>query len=321
MGAAVNGANAQAHGGHAAPATSGVAGSPPALDAATALTQARQSGLPRLEALCLLETLSGRTRPWLIAHDAVDLGPAAATRWTELLSRRLAGEPLAYLVGGREFHGLWLNVNAAVLDPRPDTETLVDWAIEILRQDGKAAPRVLDLGTGSGAIALAIKHAVPGAEVTAVDLSPGALDTARRNGERLGLPVQWLLGDWWEALRPLQQNGAEVRHFDLIVSNPPYIAEHDPHLPALQHEPMQALVSGVDGLDALRLLVTQASDWLRNGAWLLLEHGHDQAAAVVALFATPLESGGRWADIDHRRDLPGHVRCTGARWQHHPQPG
>ena len=293
----------------------GAAGSPASIDAATALGQARHSGLPRLDALCLLEALSNKPRAWLIAHDDVDLGEAAARGWAGLLARRLAGEPLAYLVGGREFHGLWLDVNPAVLDPRPDTETLVDWAIEILGQITSAVPRVLDLGTGSGAIALAIKHTAPATDVSAVDISADALDTARRNGERLGLPVHWLLGDWWQALEPLNGEDASVRRFDLIVSNPPYIAEHDPHLPALHHEPTRALVSGHDGLDALRVLIARAGNWLHDGAWLLLEHGHDQAAAVAALFDTPLECGGRWTGITHRRDLPGHVRCTGARWQ------
>jgi release factor glutamine methyltransferase len=265
--------------------------------------------------LRLLEALSGQPRNWLIAHDDVDLGPAAAARWSGLLARRLAGEPLAYLVGGREFHGLWLDVNAAVLDPRPDTETLVDWAIEVLQHDGPAAPRVLDLGTGSGAIALAIKHAVRAADVTAIDVSPDALATASRNGQRLGLPVRWLLGDWWQALAPLAGDGSAGPRFDLIVSNPPYIAEQDPHLPALRHEPTQALVSGADGLDALRVLIAQAGDWLQDGAWLLLEHGHDQSTSVAALFQDPPERGGRWTDICHQRDLPGQVRCTGARWE------
>lgn len=295
-------------------AASGATAAPATIDAATALGQARRLGLPRLDALCVLEALSNKPRAWLIAHDDVDLGPGTATRWTDLLTRRLAGEPLAYLVGGREFHGLWLDVNPAVLDPRPDTETLVDWAIEILGQDARTTPHVLDLGTGSGAIALAIKSATPTADVTAVDLSPDALATARSSGERLGLPVRWLLGDWWQALDPLTREGAVTRRFDLIVSNPPYIAEHDPHLPALHHEPTQALVSGIDGLDALRVLIAQAGDWLQCGAWLLLEHGHDQAPAVAELFGTPLVCGGRWVDVTHRRDLPGHVRCTGARW-------
>jgi release factor glutamine methyltransferase len=113
----------------------------------------------------------------------------------------------------------------------------------------------------------------------------------------------------------LNRDDSAAGRFDLIVSNPPYIAERDPHLPALRHEPAQALVSGLDGLDALRVLIAQAGTWLHDGAWLLLEHGHDQAAAVAALFDAPLECGGSWTGVDHRRDLPGHVRCTGARWQ------
>jgi release factor glutamine methyltransferase len=283
-------------------------------DAAAALHRARRDGLPRAEALALLAWLSGQPRSWLIAHDDVDLGGGVAVRWAELSARRRGGEPLAYLVGGREFHGLWLQVTAAVLDPRPDTETLVDWAVELLQAPASRQARVLDMGTGSGAIALAIKHAVPAADVTAVDISHAALDLARANGQRLGLQVQWLQGNWWQALGPAGAPPAADGRFDLIVSNPPYIAAHDPHLPALQHEPELALVSGPDGQDALRVLIAQASAWLRPGGWLLLEHGYDQSGVVAALFETPPRSGGRWIDLGHRKDLGGHVRCTGARW-------
>jgi release factor glutamine methyltransferase len=254
--------------------------------------------------------------------------------WRDWLRRRLAGEPVAYLVGGHEFHGLWLQVNAHVLDPRPDTETLVDWALaELADTPGQ---RVLDLGTGSGAIALAIKHTRQHAEVHAVERSPEALEVARSNGQRLGLEVTWHQGSWWQALAggPGDVAGdllgdvpddvsvdvsvaapAASRRFDLIVSNPPYIADTDEHLAALVHEPRQALVAGADGLDDLRLLVAGAGAWLRPGGHLLLEHGHDQAAAVAALMQTQPADVGSWVDIRHRADLAGHLRCTGARWR------
>jgi release factor glutamine methyltransferase len=201
-----------------------------------------------------------------------------------------------------------------VLDPRPDTETLVDWALDGL---AAAAPRpgtpiqVLDLGTGSGAIALAVADAARRAEpssamhsvqVTAVDLSEAALAVARANGVRLGLAVDWRAGAWFEPVAGCR--------FDRVLSNPPYIAEGDPHLAALQHEPQLALTAGPDGLRDLRQIVAQASDHLQPGGWLLLEHGHDQADAVAALLAAA-----GFEAIDHRRDLPGHVRCTGGRWR------
>jgi release factor glutamine methyltransferase len=196
-------------------------------------------------------------------------------------------------------------VTPAVLDPRPDTETLVDWALERLQayqaaQSGPA-PQVLDLGTGSGAIALALKHRCPAAQVTAVDLSLDAVALARQNGEQLQLAIDWHCGSWFEAL-------SAGRRFELIVSNPPYIRDDDPHLPALRHEPRLALTSGADGLDAIRHIVREAPAWLAPGGWLLLEHGFDQAEAVAAL----LHAAGFQA-IDHRFDLAGHCRCTGAR--------
>jgi release factor glutamine methyltransferase len=160
---------------------------------------------------------------------------------------------------------------------------------------------VLDLGTGSGAIALAIRQARPDAQVSAVDLSEAALAVARGNGVRLGLPMRWLQGAW---LAPVAGEA-----FNLIVSNPPYIAEGDPHLAALKHEPQLALTSGADGLDAIRHLIARAPAHLAPGGWLLLEHGFDQASAVSSCFA----AGGA-SDIQHRRDLGGHIRCTGARW-------
>lgn len=264
---------------------------------AGALRAARQLGVDRLDALALLGALLQRPRAWLLAHDEAALGDAAA-RCAALLGRRAAGEPLAYLLGEKEFHGLSLAVTPDVLVPRPDTETLVDWALERL-PDGRAAA-VLDLGTGSGAVALAIAHRRPAARLTAVDASTAALAVAAANGRRLGLAVDWRLGDWFMPL------GGQ--RFDLVVGNPPYIAESDPHLDALQHEPPSALVAGADGLDAIRRIVAAAPAHLHGGGWLLLEHGHDQATAVAALLATT-----GFVAIDHRHDLAGHARCTGGR--------
>ncbi|TSE20804.1 Release factor glutamine methyltransferase [Tepidimonas alkaliphilus] len=277
-----------------------------------ALRAAQAQGLPRLEAQWLLLHALGRgldERAWLLAHGEAALPAEAAARYATLCAQRRDGVPLAYLVGERGFHGLTLRVDARVLDPRPDTETLVDWALELLPQ-GQAAD-VLDLGTGSGAIALALQARRPAARVWAVDASPAALEVAAVNGRRLGLPVRWLHGDWWRGWRAWDKVQSEPppARFDLVVSNPPYLAADDPHLPALRHEPRQALVAGADGLQALRAIVAGAPARLRAGGWLLLEHGWNQADAV----ATLLRAHGFGAPA-HRRDLGGHVRCTGAPW-------
>lgn len=270
-----------------------------------ALEFARQCGLARLDAQLLLGHLLGKPRSWLLAHDDEILAARDRQAFDHAVHRRAAGEPLAYLTGEKEFHGLLLSVRPGVLVPRPDTETLVDWALELLGQSGPlgivAQPEVLDMGTGSGAIALAVRHACPRARVTAVDASPSALEVARRNGERLGLGVEWRLGDWWSGLE-------DGRRFHLLLSNPPYIADGDPHLRSLAHEPVQALRSGSDGLDALRVLAGGARAHALAGAWALFEHGWEQGPAVSGLLAA---AGG--ADIATRCDLAGRPRCTGAR--------
>jgi release factor glutamine methyltransferase len=270
---------------------------------AQALARARAAGLERLDAQLLLGHVLGKPRAWLIAHDEDTLPPERAAAYAALCTRRAAGEPFAYLVGSQEFHGLMLAVDPAVLVPRPDTETLVDWALEVLATDlaDRAAPQVVDLGTGSGAIALAIKHRHPAAVVSAVDLSAAALAVAQGNAQRLGLAVAFHAGSWWQPLAG--------RRFDLCVSNPPYIAGADPHLAALGHEPALALTPGGDGLDALRAIVAGAPFHLHPGAWLLLEHGFDQAKAVADL----LRAHG-FERVAMRRDLPGQPRCTGGRW-------
>jgi release factor glutamine methyltransferase len=268
---------------------------------AQALTQARTLGLERIDAQLLLLHALARPqagRAWLLAHDTDALEPAVHEAFMALCQRRAAGEPVAYLTGSKEFYGLQLAIDARVLDPRPDTETLVDWALEVIAP--LPAPSVVDLGTGSGAIALALQHQRPTAQVLAVDASADALAVAQANAQRLALPVRFALGHWL--------NGVEGR-FDAIVSNPPYIAAADPHLAALTHEPLQALASGADGLDDLRAIVAQAPAHLTPGGWLLLEHGHDQAGAVSAL----LRAQG-FAQVQSRNDLASIARCTGGQW-------
>ncbi len=234
-------------------------------------------------------------RAWLIAHDDEALAGEADAVFGSLCRRRLGGEPVAYLTGRKEFHGLTLAVDGRVLDPRPDTETLVDWALELL--EDLPAPRIVDLGTGSGAIALALAHARPDAQVLAIDASEDALAVARANGEILKLPVRWQPGDWLDGV---------PGPFDAIVSNPPYIPAADPHLAALCHEPLAALASGDDGLRDIRAITAQAPARLKPGGWLLLEHGWDQADAVQSL----LRAAG-FAQVQSRRDLAGIARCTG----------
>jgi release factor glutamine methyltransferase len=269
-----------------------------------ALAAAQALGLDRLDAQLLLLHVLGRPdsdRGWLLAHDGDGLPAVAADRLRALCLRRAAGEPLAYLVGNKAFYGLQLQVDGRVLVPRPDTETLVDWALEAL--SGPAMPagaRVLDLGTGSGAIVLALKKTRPALDLSALDASAGALAVARANADRLGLDVRFTEGNWLENVSG---------HFHLIASNPPYVAEGDSHLAALSHEPQNALIAGPDGLDDLRTIIDQAPAHLHPQAWLLLEHGYDQAAAVRGLL-----SARGFARVQSRTDLAGLERCSGGCW-------
>ena len=272
------------------------------MDIAQALAEARRAGVARLDAQLLLAHRLGRPRAWLLAHDDSPLDAAQSDWLRAMLARRAAGEPLAYLTGESEFCGLSLQVTPAVLVPRPETEVLVEWALACLPSATVAAEAsVADLGTGSGAVALALKRARPDATLVATDLSPEALAVAAANARRHGLAIEFAAGPWWAPLAG--------RRFHLVVSNPPYVAGGDPHLPALRHEPLQALTPGGDGLDALRAIVAGAPGHLWPGAWLLLEHGHDQAAAVQAL----LVSAG-FGPPETRCDLAGLPRCTGAAW-------
>lgn len=270
-----------------------------------ALQRAAQAGVDRLDAQLLLGHLLGQPRAWLLAHDDQLLTTNQARACHDLIARRAAGEPLAYVLGEWTFCGLALNVSPAVLVPRPETEMLVDWALACLAT--APSPQVLDLGTGSGAIALAIASRQPEAQVRATDLEGGALAVARGNAARLGLSVQWSQGDWWGAVDAGQR-------FGLVVSNPPYIAPGDPHLAALTHEPLAALTAPAQGLDALRQIIAGAPHHLLPGGWLLLEHGHDQAAAVQGLLA---QQG--FVQVQTRADMAGLPRCTGARWPAMPQ--
>ncbi|WP_353236708.1 peptide chain release factor N(5)-glutamine methyltransferase [Limnohabitans sp.] len=267
------------------------------------LRQAQSLDLARVDAqMLLLHSLQRplHDRAWLLVHDSDTLSPAQEAAWQDALQRRLQGEPVAYITGRKDFFGLTLAVDARVLDPRPDTEILVEWALELL-PSGQTA-RALDLGTGSGAVALALQHQRPAAQVTAVDASAGALAVAGANAQRLNLPVHCVLSHWMDDV---------PGPFDLIVSNPPYVAEGDPHLAALTHEPLSALTSGADGLDDIRQIIAQAPSRLAPGGWLLLEHGWDQAAPVQAL----LRSAG-FEEVQSRRDLDGIERCTGAHLPH-----
>lgn len=268
---------------------------------AQALTAATALGLERLDAQLLLLQAIGRPetdRAWLLAHDAVLLEATGKDSFLQLCQRRAAGEPLAYIAGHKEFFGLRLAVDKRVLVPRPDTETLVDWALEILPPQSTA--RVIDLGTGSGAIALCIKKHRPGATVEALDASEGALEVAGANAIALGLEVAFRRASWLDATDS---------RYDLIVSNPPYVAEDDPHLAALAHEPLGALAAGSDGLDDIRAIIGQAPSHLSRGGWLLMEHGWDQAEPVRALLAAT-----GFGRVNSRRDIQGIERCTGGQW-------
>ncbi len=266
---------------------------------ANALAQARGQGLSRLDAqLLLAHTLQCR-REWLLAHDDALLTPHHEAQFNLLCTQRQQAVPVAYLLGEKEFAGLMLKVTPAVLVPRPDSETLLDWALECVENLPSQAT-VLDLGTGSGALALAIKHRQLQALVTATDLSPAALAVAKENATRLALEVRFVEGAWWQAV--------PGETFDLVLSNPPYIAGDDGHLAALAHEPHMALTPGGDGLGSLREICASALAHLRPGAWLLLEHGSDQGEAVAAM----LQTAGM-QEVSKRNDLAGHWRCTGAR--------
>ena len=255
--------------------------------------------LDPLENRILLCHATGLSRVQLITQAERPLLDAEAARLAALVRRRLDGEPIAYIVGRREFFGLDFEVSDAVLIPRPDTELIVELALERLPRNG----RMLDMGTGSGAIAVAAAHTRPDAHVTALDVSEAALDVARRNAAANGARVRFLRSDWFGALQ------ADER-FELIASNPPYIAAGDDHLSQgdLRFEPVGALTDHADGLSALRTIIGGSPRHLEPGGWLLLEHGYDQAASVRALLA-----GRGFTEVQSWRDLAGIERTSGGK--------
>jgi release factor glutamine methyltransferase len=254
-----------------------------------------------LDAELLLAHALSMSRTQLKTHPENVPSFERARRYTELIERRTAGEPVAYILGYRDFWTLRLAVSPAVLVPRPETELLVERALAL----GPSGPaRIADLGTGSGAVALALASERPQWAVAATDISDDALGTARANASMLGLGrVEFLKGRWFEPL--------PGRRFDLIASNPPYVAEGDPALQdaALRHEPQIALAAGPDGMSSLREIVHSAPHYLERRGWLLLEHGSDQAAAV----ARELVVRG-FGHVRSHRDLAGHERMTEAQW-------
>jgi len=242
----------------------------------------------------LLAEVCGFSQASLAASPEQEIPFEVENAFLEFIEKRKAGIPVAYILGRKEFYGLELAVNPSVLIPRPETELLVDLALA--RKPGS----VLDLGTGSGAVALAIKHERKNSRVVAVEADLAALLTAKRNAAKFNLEIEFRHGRWFEPVAG--------ERFELVVANPPYVAKEDPHLADLRYEPRGALVSGADGLDAIREIVTSVGAFLRPGGWLLLEHGMGQDAAVRSLIAAAgLESVTSWPD------LAGIARVAGAK--------
>jgi release factor glutamine methyltransferase len=269
-------------------------------DIAGALEWARKR-IDAVDARALLRHVLQCPASRLVAFPESRLAPAQWADFGALVERRAAGEPVAYLVGARAFYGYDLVVTPAVLIPRPDTELLVELALAHFGD--KPGARVLDLGTGSGALAVALALELPNADVTAVDRSREALLVAMANAARLGASVSFVLSDWFSAL------GGD--RFQLIVANPPYIAAGDPHLEQgdLRFEPQTALASGPEGLDDLAEIAAEAPHHLEPGGWLFMEHGYDQAMRVRSLLT---DAG--FASIASHRDLAGIERVTGGQW-------
>jgi release factor glutamine methyltransferase len=257
------------------------------------------AGVPELEARILLETAASRPRAWLLARLDEQADEQVEHLVRRFYARRQAGEPIAYITGDREFYSLELNITPDVLIPRPETELLVDLAIEKLPN---RSGRVLELGTGSGAIAIALAKHLPDIELWAADISTAALAVAQKNAARHGVSIRFVQGDWFEA--------APLGNFDLIVSNPPYIPAQDKHLSQgdLRFEPPLALVGGMDGFDCIRRITHEALARLEKGGYLLFEHGFDQAERCRDLLSTyGYEQVASWPD------LSGHMRVSGGR--------
>ena len=256
-----------------------------------------KSETPRLDAGLLLGFALQKNSAWLLAHGEDELPLSSQVKFLELLERRIAGEPIAHIIGSRGFWTLDLRVTADTLIPRPETELLVELAIAKCASNKKL--RILDLGTGTGAVALAIASECKNSEVLAVDKSAAALHVARENACRNNLQVEFIQSDWFEALAG--------KHFDLIVSNPPYVPNQDPHLSVgdVRFEPLTALASGLDGLDDIRLIIAQAPHYCLSGAWLMIEHGFDQGEAIRALF-----SSAGFSHVETAQDLEQRDRVT-----------
>jgi release factor glutamine methyltransferase len=268
----------------------------------TSKTLSSQLNLERKEALneihSLLQHLFNVDRAWIISHEQDSLTDSQYEEINALVNSRLSGQPIAYILGSREFYGLQLKTTPATLIPRPDTEALVEAALAKILPHSKA--HILDLGTGTGAVALAIASNRQDCTVTAVEAFAGALSVAEENAQNLSLSnVRLLASDWFAALKG--------ERFDVIVSNPPYIAQNDVHLTQgdLRFEPISALASGVDGLDDIRKIIQDAPDYLNPNGWLMLEHGYDQAHAVAAL----LNARG-FSKVAHAKDIAGTLRVT-----------
>ncbi|GAB4114328.1 MAG: peptide chain release factor N(5)-glutamine methyltransferase [Wenzhouxiangellaceae bacterium] len=282
---------------------------------AAALTAGQQqlrgiSDVAALEARSLLASVLDCDSSHLIAHDDALLSASQHAAYSQALQRRASGQPLAYIVGWREFYGLQLQVNPAVLIPRPETELLVDLALSLL--PATAVARVLDLGTGSGAIALALLSQRAQLHAVATDLSADALRLAAANARQHGLDarVQWYQGSWYQALPATQQPAQQP--FELIVSNPPYVAADDVHLLQgdCRHEPQLALTPGADDLASYRAIIAGAAEHLQAGGWILLEHGHDQRERLLQLFAAT-----HWQQLRTHDDLAGIARVIVAQYQ------
>ena len=268
-------------------------------EAVDALSVASES--PRLDAELLLAKALDVPRSYLFAHPEEEMDPAAAARFQQTINKRADGIPLAYITGEKEFWSMTLMVSPATLVPRPETETLIDHALTIIPQAGSL--RILDLGTGSGAISLAIARERPLCEVVATDVSEDALAVARINARNHSIPnIEFLQGSWLEPVAG--------QFFDVIVSNPPYVTESDPALRSLRHEPRDALAAGSDGLDAIRIICAQATDVINRGGTLLIEHGSEQEAAVRDILIAHA-----WTDITLAKDLSMLPRVTIARRQ------
>ena len=265
-----------------------------ALDTIRAQIAFGAAQIGRFEAMLLLGHAIGRTREFLIAHDDETLDEESILRYHMLITLRSAGTPIPYITGRQEFFGRYFEVNDAVLIPRPDTEVLVEQALLV----APAKPRILDLGTGSGCIAITLALEIPGAEVTATDASAAALATAERNARALGASVRFREGFWWDAV-------PQKDMFEVVVSNPPYIRPDDEHLANLGNEPLGALTAGIDGLQCLRDIVAGAMAHLKKGSWLLLEHGYDQGEDVRNLL---LSAG--FAAVHTKKDYGGNDRVT-----------